>query len=89
MASRHYQLSDDERRRRSECMKRRNADPEFAADARERITRLHANPFFAAKQAEAARKALKRLNADPEFREASRRRMRRMQMERLEQQKDA
>jgi hypothetical protein len=63
-------------------MKRRNADPAFAAAVRERITQLHANPDFAAKHAAAASRALKRLNADPEFREASRQRMRRMQAER-------
>jgi len=59
-------------------MKRRNADPAFAAAVRKRIMSLHANPAFAAKLAAAASKALKELNADPEFREAARQRMRRM-----------
>lgn len=76
MGSKQYRLSDAERRRRSERMKQRNADPEFRAASRDRILRLRANPAFAAKQASAASKALKRLNADPEFREASRQRMR-------------
>jgi hypothetical protein len=63
-------------------MKRRNADPDFAAAARERIARLHADPVFAVKQARAACRNMKRLNEDPSFREASRQRMRLMRVER-------
>ena len=52
-------------------MKRRHADPEFAArlvaGARERMKRLHADPEFAVRQAAGARKSLKRLHTDPEF----------------------
>ena len=55
----------------SERMKRRHADPKFAArlaaGASERMKRLHADPHFAARQAAAARKSLKRLHTDPEF----------------------
>ncbi|MBV8398873.1 MAG: hypothetical protein JOZ17_09050 [Acetobacteraceae bacterium] len=55
----------------SERMKRRHADPEFAArlaaGASERMKRLHTDPDFAARQAAGARKSLKRLHTDPQF----------------------
>jgi hypothetical protein len=82
MAAQPYRISDEERRRRSDCMKQRNADPVFAAAARERIAQLHADPVFTVKQARAACRNMKRLNEDPSFREASRQRMRRMRSER-------
>ena len=49
--------------RRSETMRRLNADPEFAAARAARIRARHADPEFAA----AHRERIRALNADPEF----------------------
>lgn len=48
-------------------MKRRHADPEYAAANRERMKRRRRDPEFAARQATAASDCMKRLHADPEF----------------------
>jgi hypothetical protein len=69
---RSYRLSESGRRRLSDIMKRRHADPEFRAKkisgASKNMKRLHADPEFAARAAARASARMKRLNADPEFR---------------------
>jgi hypothetical protein len=49
-------------------MTRQWEDPEFRAKASENMTRLHADPAFAARHAARSSKRMTRLNADPNFR---------------------
>ena len=66
-----YRLSEDERRERSERMKRRRADPVLAAKnaatSRATLLRLHADPEFATRHAAAAGERMRRLHTDPQF----------------------
>ena len=53
----------DQKRARSERMRKLNADPEFAKAHAERMRKLHADPEFA----KAAAERMRKLHADPEF----------------------
>ena len=77
-AKRHGGLPDKRAERSAERMRRRHADPEFAAANAERMRRRHADPEFAAAHAERSAERMRRLNADPEFAAANAERMRRL-----------
>ena len=80
-AKRHGGLPDKSAERSAERMRRRHADPEFAAAhaerSAERMRRRHADPEFAAAHAERSAERMRRRHADPEFAAANAERMRR------------
>lgn len=71
LMARTYRISDEERRKRSERLKRLHADPEFGAmraesgrkQIKKLVKKLRADPKFR----DAASKRMKELRADPEF----------------------
>ena len=63
-AKRHGGLPDKSAERSAERMRRRHADPEFAAANAERMRRRHADPEFAAAHAERSAERMRRRHAD-------------------------